>query len=103
VGQLGFHDLDKRLNAISAKGDSLEALNGLIPFESVRAEIEAVVRLAPEERKSMGSIDLPRRPSGSACGGFQPDPRDFKLAADAFRSKYVVHIAAELIGYRLTN
>jgi transposase, IS5 family len=52
VGQLGFHDLDKRLGAISAKGDPLEALNGLIPFESFRAEIEAVVRLAPEERKS---------------------------------------------------
>jgi IS5 family transposase len=52
VGQLGFHDLDKRLDAISAKRDPLEALNGLIPFESFRAEIEAVVRLAPEERKS---------------------------------------------------
>jgi transposase, IS5 family len=52
VGQLGFHDLDQRLKAISAKGDPLEALNGLIPFESFRAEIEAVVRLAPEERKS---------------------------------------------------
>ena len=52
MGQLGFHVLDKRLDAISAKGDPLEALNGLIPFESFRAEIEAVVRLAPEERKS---------------------------------------------------
>jgi transposase, IS5 family len=52
VGQLGFHDLDKRFEAISAKGDPLEALNGLIPFESFRAEIEAVVRLTPEERKS---------------------------------------------------
>jgi IS5 family transposase len=52
VGQLGFHDLDKRLEAISAKGDPLEALNRLISFESFRAEIEAVVRLAPEERKS---------------------------------------------------
>jgi IS5 family transposase len=52
VGQLGFHDLDKRFEAISAKGDPLETLNGLIPFESFRAEIEALVRLAPEERKS---------------------------------------------------
>jgi IS5 family transposase len=52
VGQLGFHDFAKRLEAISAKGDPLETLNGLIPFESFRAEIEAVVRLAPEERKS---------------------------------------------------
>jgi transposase, IS5 family len=52
VGQLGFYDLDKRLEAISAKGDPLEALKAIIPFESFRAEIEAVVRLAPEERKS---------------------------------------------------
>jgi transposase len=52
VGQLGFYDLDKRLEALSAKGDPLEALNSIVPFESFRAEIEAVVRLAPEERKS---------------------------------------------------
>jgi IS5 family transposase len=52
VGQLGFYDLDKRLEAISTKGDPLEALNAIVPFESFRAEIEAVVRLAPEERKS---------------------------------------------------
>jgi hypothetical protein len=52
VGQLGFYDLDKRLEAISAKGDPLVALRALIPFESFRAEIEAVVRLAPGERKS---------------------------------------------------
>jgi len=52
VGQLGFYDLDKRLKAISAKGDPLEALKALISFESFRADIEAVVRLAPEARKS---------------------------------------------------
>jgi IS5 family transposase len=52
VGQLGFYDLDKRLGAISAKGDPLEALSAIVPFESFRAEIEAVVRLAPDERKS---------------------------------------------------
>jgi transposase, IS5 family len=52
VGQLGFYDLDKRLQAISAKGDPLEALNLIVPFESFRAEIEAVVRLAAAERKS---------------------------------------------------
>ena len=52
MGQLGFYDLDKRLKAISAKGDPLEALKALIPFESFRTDIEAVVRLAPEERKS---------------------------------------------------
>jgi len=52
VGQPGFFDLDKRLEAISAKGDPLETLKAVVPFESFRAQIEAVVRLAPEERKS---------------------------------------------------
>ena len=52
MGQLGFYDLDSRLKALSAKGDPLEALEALVPFESFRADIEAVVRLAPEERKS---------------------------------------------------
>jgi hypothetical protein len=32
VGQLGFYD--KRLDAISAKGDPLEALKAIVPFES---------------------------------------------------------------------
>jgi hypothetical protein len=52
VGQVGFYDLDSRLKALSAKGDPLEALEALVPFESFRADIEAVARLAPEERKS---------------------------------------------------
>jgi transposase, IS5 family len=52
VGQPGFFDLDKRLEAISAKGDPLEALNFIVPFESFRAGIEAVVRPSAEERKS---------------------------------------------------
>jgi hypothetical protein len=53
--------LRKRLKAISAKGDPLEALNAIVPFESFRAEIEAVVRLAPEERKSNAG----RKPFGA--------------------------------------
>jgi hypothetical protein len=52
VGQLGFYDLDKRLEPISTNGDPLEAIKAIVPFESFRAEIEAVVRRAPEERKS---------------------------------------------------
>ena len=52
MGHPGFFDLDRRLEAISAKGDPLETLKVLVPFESFRGEIEAVVRLAPEERKS---------------------------------------------------
>jgi len=52
VGQPGFFDVDRRLEAISAKGDPLETLTALVPFETFRGEIEAVVRRAPEERKS---------------------------------------------------
>ena len=52
MGQLGFYDLDSRLKALSAKGDPLEALEALVPFESFRTDIEVVVRLTPEERKS---------------------------------------------------
>ena len=50
MGQLGFFDADKRLQALSAKGDPLEAIDHLVPWESFRAEIEAVV-LTPDEKK----------------------------------------------------
>ena len=52
MGQTGFYDLDRRLEAISAKGDPLAVINATIRFESFRAEIEAVVRPKPEDRKS---------------------------------------------------
>jgi transposase, IS5 family len=68
VGQLGFYDLDKRLEAISGKGDPLEPLNIIVPFESFRAEIEAVIRLAPEERKSNAG----RRPFQRTQAAQQP-------------------------------
>ena len=50
MGQLGFFDADKRLAALSEKGDPLEAITALVPWESFRAEIEAVV-LTPDEAK----------------------------------------------------
>src|ERR1700704_4578232 len=50
MAQLGFFDADKRLEALSAKGDPLEAIDRLVPWESFRAEIEAVV-LKPDELK----------------------------------------------------
>jgi len=34
MGQFGFFDADKRLAAISAKGDPLEMIAGVVPFES---------------------------------------------------------------------
>src|SRR5262245_9822053 len=52
MGQLGFFDADKRLEALSAKGDPLEAIDRLVPWESFRAEIEAVVLTSDELKKS---------------------------------------------------
>jgi hypothetical protein len=52
MAQLGFFDADRRLSALSAKGDPLEAINALMPWESFRAEIEAVVLTPEEARKS---------------------------------------------------
>jgi len=46
---MGFYDLDKRLDAISAKGDPLELIKVTVPWESFRVEIEAVTRSRPEE------------------------------------------------------
>src|SRR5438045_3052130 len=50
MGQFGFFDAEKRLAALSAKGDPLEAIDRLVPWESFRADIEAVV-LTPDEMK----------------------------------------------------
>jgi hypothetical protein len=50
--QLGFFDADKRLAAISAKGDPLEMIDRVVPFESFRAEIEGVVLTPAEDKKS---------------------------------------------------
>jgi len=50
MGQLGFFDADRRLAVLSEKGDPLETVAALVPWESFRADIEAVV-LTPEEAK----------------------------------------------------
>jgi transposase, IS5 family len=52
MGQFGFFDADKRLAAISAKGDPLEMINRVVPFESFRAEIEAAILTPAAEKKS---------------------------------------------------
>ena len=52
MGQLGFFDADKRLAAISANGDPLEMIDRVLPFESFRAEIEAVVLTPAKDKKS---------------------------------------------------
>src|SRR5260370_286973 len=52
MGQFGFFDADKRLAVISAKGDPLEMIDRVVPFESFRAEIEAATLKPAEEKKS---------------------------------------------------
>ena len=52
MGQFGFFDADRRLAAISAKGDPLEMIARVVPFESFRAEIEAAVLTPRSEKKS---------------------------------------------------
>jgi len=52
MGQFGFFDADKRLAAISAKGDPLEMIARVVPFESFRSEIEAAVLTPASEKKS---------------------------------------------------
>ena len=52
MGQFGFFDADRRLAAITAKGDPLEMIACVVPFESFRAEIEAAVLTPASEKKS---------------------------------------------------
>ena len=52
MGQKGFFDFERRLEAISAKGDPLETIKKIVPWEDFRADIEAVTETKPEERKS---------------------------------------------------
>lgn len=42
----------KRLSMLSLKGDPLEAISKLVPWEKFRDDIEAVVLTADEARKS---------------------------------------------------
>ena len=50
MGQPGFFDADKRLQALSSEGRSARSIDHLVPWESFRPEIEAVV-LTPDELK----------------------------------------------------
>jgi IS5 family transposase len=52
MGQFGFFDTNNRLEALSAKGDPLEAIDALVPWESFRETIEAVVLTPAAAKKS---------------------------------------------------
>ena len=49
-GQRAF--VERRREAISAKGDPLETIKKIVPWEDFRADIEGVTETKPEERKS---------------------------------------------------
>jgi IS5 family transposase len=44
--------LERRLDALSCKGDPLETIKTTVPWEAFRADIEAVTETKPEEKKS---------------------------------------------------
>src|SRR5437588_9950287 len=52
MGQKGFFDVERRLEAISANGDPLETIKKVVRWEDFRADIEAVTETRPEERQS---------------------------------------------------
>lgn len=46
MNQPGFFDVDRRLAAISAKGDPLDTIDAAVPWKSFRVPIEAAPALA---------------------------------------------------------
>lgn len=52
MGQFGFFDTSNRLEALSAKGDPLEAIDAFVPWESFREAIESVVLTPAAAKKS---------------------------------------------------
>ena len=50
--QAGFFDVNRRLEAISAKGDPLERIKASVPWEAFRSSIEVATETKPEEKKS---------------------------------------------------
>jgi len=52
AGQAGFFDVDRRLEAISAKGDPLETIDRTVPWEAFRAPIEAATVTQRQDKKS---------------------------------------------------
>ena len=53
----GFFDVDERLAALSAKGDDLECVKGLVDFEMFRPALEAAVPRADQTRGGRPPFD----------------------------------------------
>src|SRR5918994_1408896 len=56
-GQAGFFDIEERLKELSAKGDTLERLNGLVDFELFRPDLERAVPRAERSRGGRPPFD----------------------------------------------
>ena len=69
MGQKGFFDVERRLEAISAKGDPLETIKKIVPWEDFRTDIEAVT----ETKNALSQVAFP-------FYGFDPSRMD--LAAN---------------------
>src|SRR4051812_18940880 len=56
-GHAGFFDFDERLKELSAKGDALERLSGLVNFELFRLDMERAVPRADRSRGGRPPFD----------------------------------------------
>ena len=52
MGQMGFFDLVNRYTGLDAKNEPLLKIDGVVPWEDLRARLEAVWRRADKVRKS---------------------------------------------------
>ena len=52
MGQMGFFDLGNRYSGLDAKNEPLLKIDGVVPWEDLRARLEAVWRRADKVRKS---------------------------------------------------
>jgi hypothetical protein len=57
----GADNVERRLEAISAKGDPLETIRKLVQWEDFRTDIEAVTETKAEERKRTTIVSVPKQ------------------------------------------
>ena len=57
-GQAGFFDLDERLRDLSAKGDALERLRGIVDFEAFRPDLARAVPRSDGSKGGRPAFDL---------------------------------------------
>src|SRR5215467_3879575 len=74
MGQFGFFDADRRLAAMTAKGDPLEMIARVVPFESFRAEIEAAVFERADKLRCRADF-LGTSTARKPCTNTDPDAR----------------------------